>query len=101
MKIFSAATPTEAHIVCELLKTEQVQCEVRGEGIFGLQGEIPFGENSEPYIWLLNDKDHLKASQLIQEYQTTQEGQGWECIECGEENEGQFGACWQCGNSAP
>jgi len=62
MKIYSASNPPEAHIVCELLKSQDISCEVRGEGIFGLQGEVPFGENSEPYVWLLepNKRNHLK-----------------------------------------
>ncbi|GAK85004.1 hypothetical protein JCM19238_2584 [Vibrio ponticus] len=47
MKIFSAANPPQAHIVCELLRANGITCEVRGEGIFGLQGEVPFGEASE------------------------------------------------------
>ncbi len=41
MKIYIAKNPAEAHIVCELLKTEQIACEVRGEGMFGLKGELP------------------------------------------------------------
>ncbi|TFH90063.1 putative signal transducing protein [Vibrio ouci] len=101
MKIFSAITPTEAHIVCELLKSQYIDCEVRGEGIFGLQGEIPFGESSEPYIWLFDQRDSAKASEIIKEFQSEQRKQDWQCDECGERNEGQFGACWQCGSVAP
>lgn len=39
MKIFSAANPTEAHIICGLLESEKIACEVRGEGLFGLKGK--------------------------------------------------------------
>ena len=39
MKIFSASNPTEAHIICGLLESENIACEVRGEGLFGLKGE--------------------------------------------------------------
>lgn len=101
MKIFSAVTPTEAHIVCELLRSRYIHCEVRGEGIFGLQGEIPFGESSEPYIWLLDQSDTAKAAEIISEFQSEQHKQDWQCHECGELNEGQFGVCWQCGSIAP
>ncbi|EEX91839.1 hypothetical protein VIOR3934_06174 [Vibrio orientalis CIP 102891 = ATCC 33934] len=101
MKVFSAVTPTEAHIICELLKSQSIDCEVRGEGIFGLQGEIPFGESSEPYIWLFDQRDSAKASEIIREFQSEQEKQDWQCDQCGEQNEGQFGACWQCGSVTP
>ncbi|MEZ9549197.1 putative signal transducing protein, partial [Vibrio crassostreae] len=52
MKIFSASNPTEAHIICGLLESENISCEVRGEGLFGLKGEIPFTEETDPYVWL-------------------------------------------------
>ncbi|KGY12864.1 hypothetical protein NM22_09130 [Vibrio tubiashii] len=101
MKIYSAATPTEAHIVCELLKSHSIDCEVRGEGIFSLQGEIPFGECSEPYIWLLEQSKKQQALDVIEQFNSLSKGENWFCQECGECNEPQFGACWQCGQNAP
>ncbi|RTZ15749.1 DUF2007 domain-containing protein [Vibrio aquaticus] len=100
MKVYSASTPTEAHIVCELLKTQRIHCEVRGEGIFGLQGEIPFGESSAPYVWLFDEEKLALAQQTLKEYEASQHQENWQCNGCGEINEGQFGACWQCGTSA-
>lgn len=101
MKLFSAATPTEAHIVCELLRSEGIECEVRGEGIFGLQGEIPLGECSEPYVWLLDADQSQQAQRIIAQYQQANSGSHWLCRQCGEDNEPQFGACWQCGSVSP
>ena len=101
MKIFIAKNPTEAHIVCELLKTEQIFCEVRGEGIFGLKGELPFGDDTDPYVWLLNPEQKMRALATIEAYQKqTQPNtyQDWKCPKCSEINEGQFGACWRCGH---
>lgn len=101
MKVYSATTPTEAHIVCELLKAQSIDCEVRGEGVFGLQGEVPFGESSEPYVWLL-ETDKLHAAQsAIEDYKRAHVGDDWKCRDCGETNEPQFGVCWQCGATAP
>ncbi|EGA68509.1 hypothetical protein VISI1226_09284 [Vibrio sinaloensis DSM 21326] len=99
MKVYSAANPPEAHIVCELLKSNDIECEVRGEGIFGLQGEVPFGENSEPYVWLLNTKQHAQANALIKQFNQENNGADKLCSGCGELNEPQFGICWQCGAS--
>lgn len=101
MKIFIAKNPAEAHIVCELLKTEQIFCEVRGEGIFGLKGELPFGDDTDPYVWLLNPEQKMRALAIIEAYQKqTQPNtyQDWKCPKCSEINEGQFGACWRCGH---
>ncbi|NOI81586.1 DUF2007 domain-containing protein [Vibrio tubiashii] len=101
MRIYSASNPTEAHIVCELLKSQQIECEVRGEGVFGLQGEIPFGESSEPYVWLLDPEQAKHANAVIEQFNNADVGSNWLCNQCGEMNEPQFGACWQCGQAAP
>lgn len=100
MKIYSARTPPEAHIVCELLRSQSIECEVRGEGIFGLQGEVPFGENSEPYVWLLRPTQKKLAYEIIYQFEHAQIGGDWQCTQCGETNESQFGICWQCGEAA-
>ena len=104
MKLFTAKNPTEAHLVCELLRSERVECEVRGEGLFGLQGELPFGDDTDPYIWLLNPYHEDKALSIVSEYRSEQakgsEAKDWRCSKCGETNEGQFAICWQCGSPA-
>lgn len=70
--------------------------------MFGLQGEVPFGENSQPYIWLLDSKMYNQASAIIEQYmQQTLIGSEWQCEECGEANEAQFAICWQCGAAGP
>ncbi|MCY9803090.1 DUF2007 domain-containing protein [Vibrio scophthalmi] len=99
MKIFSANNPPQAHIICELLRTNNIDCEVRGEGIFGLQGELPFGEASEPYVWLLDSSQQKKAYDVITQFEQPLSAPPWHCSNCGEENEGQFVLCWQCGTS--
>ncbi|MDA0147184.1 putative signal transducing protein [Vibrio sp. LaRot3] len=100
MKVYSAANPPEAHIVCELLRSHNIDCEVRGEGIFGLQGELPFGETSEPYVWLLDASQSAQSKALIQQFQQTHhDQQPWQCQQCGESNEAQFAICWQCGEA--
>ncbi|MEF1253546.1 putative signal transducing protein [Vibrio sp. M260112] len=101
MRLYSATTPPEAHIVCELLKSQQILCEVRGEGLFGLQGEIPFGENSEPYIWLFDEQQLAQAQAIIADFKRAERGVSWRCSECSEQNEAQFGLCWKCGACAP
>ncbi|MCL9782373.1 DUF2007 domain-containing protein [Vibrio sp. S4M6] len=103
MKLYTATNPTEAHLVCELLRSEQIDCEVRGEHLFGLQGELPFGEDTEPYVWLLNPYHADKASTIVAEYVAQKHSpkthSDWQCSQCGEHNEGQFAICWKCGNS--
>ncbi|MBA5762458.1 DUF2007 domain-containing protein [Vibrio sp. 404] len=99
MKIYSAANPPQAHIVCELLRSHNIDCEVRGEGIFGLQGEVPFGETSEPHVWLLELDKSPQATLLIKQFEQPHTEPSWRCPVCDEINEGQFALCWQCSSS--
>lgn len=100
MNVFTANNPPEAHIICELLKSHGIRCEVRGEGIFGLQGEVPFGENSAPYVWLLDRDKENAANEVIQQFYSPIQGHPWTCHKCGEINEPQFAVCWQCGSAS-
>ncbi len=100
MKVFIAHNPTEAHIVCGLLQQAQIACEVRGEMLFAARGELPCDDSSSPYVWLLNPNAEKKAKGMINEYlQPKQEKRPeWRCKQCGEDNEPQFGLCWNCGS---
>lgn len=55
-----------------------------------------------PEIWLVDERDRKRASEilsaLLQDLESP--GEPWVCPACGEELEGQFGSCWQCGASA-
>ncbi len=96
MKIFSAANPVEAHIVCELLKSHGVLAKVHAEHTFSLKGEIPFTQDSDPYVWLEEDIHLKKAKRLIAEYEQQECGPDWLCPQCGENVENQFSVCWNC-----
>ncbi|EMX0221223.1 DUF2007 domain-containing protein [Vibrio fluvialis] len=102
MKIFIAANPTEAHLLCELLKQANIACEVRGEGLFGLRGELPMNDETAPYIWLYDVTQHERAQAIIEDYQSpssSSRSTPWQCTHCGELNERQFAVCWHCGTA--
>jgi len=61
-------------------------------------GEIPFLE-AWPELWVA-ELDFDRAQELIE---TAVHGEGlaeplWTCPSCGEEVEGQFTECWNCGH---
>ena len=102
MKIYITHNPAEAHIVCGLLQSENIACEVRGEQWFGLRGEIPMDEHSMPYIWLFHTFQADDASAIIETFQSASTETvfpNWICHQCQETNEGHFAVCWQCGNA--
>lgn len=62
-------------------------------------GEMPFFE-TWPQLWIINDLDFDRATELIGSADTESPADPWTCSQCGEQNEGQFAACWSCGASA-
>ncbi|WP_456295913.1 DUF7577 domain-containing protein [Vibrio sp. AK197] len=99
VKIYIGESPVDAHIVCGLLNTDLIDCEVRGDALFSIQGEVPFDDSTAPYIWLNEPSQHVKAKRIIKEFMTykTRHKADWHCMQCGELNEGNFAICWQCG----
>ncbi|GAM73559.1 hypothetical protein JCM19241_3014 [Vibrio ishigakensis] len=101
MKIYIAKNPPEAHFISELLLAEKIPVEVRSVGLFGLQGELPMDDSTQPHVWLLDPAYKEKAEAIIKAYMEADEQADWTCSECGEVNEGQFALCWNCGTSSP
>ncbi|ANO52785.1 putative signal transducing protein [Woeseia oceani] len=81
-----------------LLRSEGIDAFLRNEHLGSIVGEMPFQE-VWPELWINNDLDYDRALQLIDAETLLQESPGeiWRCGNCGEDNEGQFAACWSCG----
>ncbi|HGS4818664.1 TPA: DUF2007 domain-containing protein [Vibrio cholerae] len=99
MKIYTATHPLEAHMLMQLLHQQGIACELRGEMLFALRGEIPMDSSSAPSLWLQKPEQQTVAQQIIREFLNPPPAECWQCPECGEHHEGQFSACWQCGFS--
>jgi len=81
-----------------LLEAEGIPCQIRNEHLGSIMGEMPFVE-TWPELWVVNDLDFDRATQLITSADDESPKTPWRCRKCGEENEGQFAACWKCGTS--
>ena len=81
-----------------LLEAEGIPCQIRNEHLGSIVGEMPFVE-TWPELWVVNDLDFDRATQLITDADAESPSAPWRCRKCGEENEGQFAACWNCGTS--
>ena len=76
-----------------VLESEGIRCQIRNEFLGGIAGEMPLQE-IWPELWVINDID-LDAAIADES-----PGDNWKCRHCGEVNEGQFAACWNCGTDA-
>ena len=81
-----------------LLQAEGIRCQIRNEFLGSIVGEMPFVE-TWPEIWVVNDLDFDRATQLIAAAEAESPAAAWKCRKCGEDNEGQFAACWKCGTT--
>ena len=81
-----------------VLESEGIPSQIRNEFLGGIAGEMPLQE-VWPELWILNEMDYDRAKQLIDESIADESPQrSWKCGRCGEQNEGQFAACWNCGS---
>lgn len=80
-----------------VLESEGIPCQIRNEFLGGIAGEMPLQE-VWPELWIINDIDYDRAKQLLDNAIADESPHvNWKCHKCGEENEGQFAACWNCG----
>ena len=78
-----------------LLAAEGIDSEIRNENFGSMMGGMPF---TEAQLFVVNDLDYDRAKQLIDGTAFDESPQAtWRCKQCGEVNEGQFAACWNCG----
>lgn len=98
-KLTSAESIITINHYKNLLAAEGIATRVRNEHLGSIVGEMPFVE-TWPQLWVVNDLDFDRAMQLIESVEAESPTAPWQCRRCGEENEGQFGACWKCGAAA-
>ena len=83
-----------------VLESKGIPSQIRNEFLGGIAGEMPLQE-VWPELWVINEMDFDRAKQLIDESISDESpAASWRCQKCGEQNEGQFAACWNCGTEA-
>lgn len=97
---FSLSERALAGMFREMLQREGIKCLVRNEELFAGMGEIPFIE-CYPELWVVDDECYPRAMSLLRQWMASSgDTRPWTCPGCGEEVEGQFNACWNCGASS-
>jgi len=102
LKVYSAQHPTEAHLLKGILASYGILSEVRGESLFSVRGEVPLTPETEPSVWIVDESQFDDAKAILKEYENSDILDGsdkelWICRYCGEDSEGQFAVCWNCG----
>jgi hypothetical protein len=95
--LYSSLNLLEIHHLRNLLEAEGIGCRITNELLSRLAGEIPFTECAAQ-LWLNDERDLGQARRVVSDFRHgAAAGPPWQCPDCGERIEGQFGACWRCG----
>lgn len=99
-KIYSAKDPLMVAHLKNVLATFGIRCVTRKMDLLSAAGELPPTE-CWPELWIINDEKLARAKAIIRKTLAPLESvkKPWRCAGCGEELEGQFTECWNCGRS--
>jgi len=99
VRVYLATGPTDAYLVKHWLERNGLDVHVQGD-LVSARGEIPIGE-SWPTVWV-PEASSARARELVDAFfGPTLVHPRWRCPDCGEDNEPNFGSCWNCDGDRP
>jgi hypothetical protein len=100
-RVWSGATLADTSHLKNLLEHEGIGSFIKNAYLGSAVGELPVYD-ATPELWVLRDADAAQAETLLRDAMHDSEAPKpapWRCPACGETNEGQFAACWNCSAS--
>ena len=97
-RVHTARHPAEAHLIKGMLEAEGIRASVLGDQLYGAYGELQV----LPTVWVHDAALAMHAEALIVDFlrggaARRHRHERWTCAHCGENLEGQFTDCWNCG----
>lgn len=101
IKVFTSEDRFIVWQIKQLLEEKGIPCFIKNEFAIGAIGDLaPL--DTWPEVWITDAEWLPKAQSFIQDFQETEPPfANWACNQCGEQNEGSFEICWQCGAECP
>ncbi|AUB79826.1 DUF2007 domain-containing protein [Candidatus Thiodictyon syntrophicum] len=99
-RLYQAANRIEAQLLLDLLARHRIDAAVFGDYLAGAAGELP--ADILPTLWLTDERDLARARQLLTDFLNpppAAPAADWDCPACGEQVEGDFDLCWNCGRA--
>ena len=97
VRIYSAASLPDAHLLRGLLGQAGIDATVFNENLQGGLGEIPF-THAYPEVWIVDEHDLQRARDVIRQIERPAQGlESILCPRCNEGSPGHFQICWNCG----
>ena len=81
-----------------ILEMFGIECMIKNLYLASAAGELPPIE-CWPELWVVDDSRYAEAQVVLKRNQAKLESikEPWKCGRCGEDIEGQFSECWNCG----
>ena len=97
MRVYSAPVLAMVANVQQVLESNGIESQIRGEYRGAAVGHIPPIE-AWPELWVTDPTQVSEAIRLVKEVLSSEDSDlpSWKCPSCGEHIEGQFSACWNC-----
>jgi hypothetical protein len=99
-KVYSAKDPLMVAHLKNVLATFGIDCFTRNLDLSSAAGRLPPIE-CWPELWIQDDEKLARAKSILKKTLAPLESvkKPWRCAGCGEDVEGQFTECWNCGHS--
>ena len=81
--------------VKNLIEAQGISTFIKNEFSQGAIGEIS-AFDSWPEVWVADDADLERATEILNSSQSDIDGEDWICINCSEKNAQSFEICWNC-----
>jgi hypothetical protein len=99
-RVWSGSSLPDTTHFKNLLEHAGIGCLIKNRELGGGLGDLPILDCS-PELWVLDDEHAGRAAALIREsvVPAARAAAPWRCRRCGEDNEAQFAACFNCGSA--
>lgn len=99
-RLHTADNPVDLGFVRGLLESEGFETRVQSMDLWAAAVEIYFADGARPSVWV-RDRDVERARGVLDGADRSGTGVPWTCERCSARLEGQFSACWRCGQQRP
>ena len=98
VRVYTANNPAEVGYVRGLLEADGISTQARNMDLWAAAVEVYFAAGARPSVWV-RAGDVERAESILAGKDRTGSAKAWVCAHCGEALEGQFTACWRCGEA--
>lgn len=98
-RLTSAPNLAIAALWVDLLRQAGVEASVQRIWTSSIAGELPL-DQTLPEVWV-HDDDQLDSARVLLHQMRHPRVRHWRCPACGEQVDGPFMECWNCGGAMP